>query len=148
MTVQYLDTFVGVADGTQTPNNKADGRQSGAKESITFGNKVAGVGYAIGDTVYAGRLRQGEQCVAVYVNTDTSLGATTLSLGNAANPTKYVNAATFTTPLNARTAIGPKTAQAVLGPNTADEDLYWTIGGAAIAGAVNLQLGIAFTSIK
>jgi hypothetical protein len=148
MTTQYLDTFVGVADGTQTPALKADGRQSGAKESTTFGNKVAGLAWASGDVIYAGRLRQGEQMVTAWINTDTSLGTSTLSLGTLTNPTKYINAATFTTPLNARAGIGPKASQAVLGPNTADEDLYWTLGVAGIAGAVNLQLGIAFTSIK
>jgi len=148
MPTQYLDTFRGVADGTLIPNAKADGRQSGAKESVTFGSKLAADGaWAAADVIYACRLRAGEQLVSATGNTDTTLGTTTLSLGTLANPTKYVNAALLTA-INVPTALGPKTAAAVAGPITADEDLYWTLGVGGIATNINLQLLYRFTSIK
>jgi hypothetical protein len=147
MATYYLDTFVGVADGTSIPADKADGRKVNAKVSTTHGNKVSNQGWAAGDVVYAGKLRAGEFVRAVFGITDTSLGTTTLSLGTLANPTKYVNAKTLTV-TDIPTALGPKAATAVAGPVTADETLYWTIGTTAVAAAVNLQLGFETASVK
>jgi hypothetical protein len=147
MATYYLDTFVGVADGSQVPSAKADGRNAGAKESTTFGNKLAGQAWAIGDFIYAGRLRQGEQLISASGLTDTTLGAATLSLGTLAAPTKYINAKTLTV-VDLPTPLGPKAATAVLGPETTDQDLYWTVGAAAVAGGTNLQLVYRFASIK
>lgn len=147
MATYYLDTFVGVNDGTKYPADKADGRKSNAKVSTTYGNKVSGQAWAAADVVYAGKLRAGEFVRAAFGLTDTTLGTATLSLGTLASPTKYINAKTLTT-VDIPTMLGPKGATAVLGPVTADEDLYWTVGTAAVAAGTNLQLGIEIASIK
>lgn len=147
MTTWYIDTFVGVSDGTKIPADKADGRKAGAKESVIFGNKISSQTWASGDVVYAGKLRAGEFLLSAWGLTDTTLGTATLSLGTLANPTKYINAKTLTA-TDVPTGLGPKAATAVLGPVTADEDLYWTIGTTSVASGTNLQLGIKITSIK
>lgn len=147
MATFYLDSFVGVADGSQIPAAKAAGNRVGAKESVTYGAKVSGQAWAAGDVIYAGKLRAGEFMRSAFANTDTSLSTATLSLGTLANPTKYVNAKTLTA-TDVPTALGPKAATAVLGPNTVDEDLYWTVGTAGVGSGVNLHLGFAFVSVK
>lgn len=147
MAVRYLDSFVGVKDGTKNPPDKQDGRKVGAKQSTIQGMKVTGVQWDIGDTIFAGTLRQGELMLAARVCTGTSLGTATLSLGTLAAPTKYVNAATLTT-TDRPTVLGPSAAALALGPVSADEDLYWTVGVAAIVAGTVLSSELTISSVK
>jgi hypothetical protein len=144
----YARTFVGVKDGTKTPADRADGRLVGAKQSMIVAPKVAGQAIAAGDQFFIGTLRAGESLRDIRINTDTSLGTTTFSVGPKATPAKYRPAATFTTPLNVPTSVGPIASQAILDPLTADEDIWATFAVAGIAGSVVLAFEMDVISIK
>lgn len=147
MATFYLDSFVGVKDGTKVPADRPDGRKVGAKRSTLFGSKPAGVAYAAADLIFAGTLRAGESLRDVIVNSDTSLGTTTLSLGPIGNATKYTNAKTMTV-VDTPTSIGPRATAADDAPLTADEDLYFTLGVGGIAGAVVVTFELVIASVK
>jgi hypothetical protein len=132
----YTAQFVGVTDGT-VPPQRADNRQVSAKLETTLGTKVAGQAWAAGDTIYIGRVRAGEVLIGVWGQTDTSLGATTLSVGTKASPTKYINAVTLTTTGN-KIILGPPIASLVLPPLTADDDIWLTLGGGGVPGTTNV----------
>ncbi len=130
----YALEFVGGPDGTQQPPKKLDGRIVGAKKRRTRAVKPTTI-LNVGDRLYIGKLPQDAVLQAITGNTDTSLGTTTLSVGTTLQPTKYVNAATLTA-TNVPTALGPRAAAATLQPIAADEDLWITVGVAAIPAAV------------
>ncbi len=144
----YAKAFVGVADGTKIPPDRADGRVVGAKRSTIVAAKVAGQALAIGDRLYLGKLRAGELVREIRINTDTSLGTTTVAIGTPGTPAKYRAAAVYTTPLNVPTPIGPVAAIAISDPLTADEDIWATLGVGGIAGAVVMAIEIDIVSIK
>lgn len=143
----YLDSFVGVKDGTKNPPDRADGRKVGAKRSSIWGAKVAGVALANGDRLFIGTVRQGEAIRDIIVNTDTSLGTTTLSIGTTGTPAKYANAVTNTT-VDRPVSIGPRGTAADDPPLSADEDIWVTLGVGGIGGAVNVGFELVITSIK
>lgn len=126
--------FVGGPDGTSNPPRKLDGRIVGAKKRRTRSTKPATI-LNVGDRLYIGKLPANAVMHSVIGNVDTSLGTTTLSIGTTATPAKYVNARTLTT-TDAPSALGPRASAAVNGPVAADEDLWLTVGVAAIPAAV------------
>ncbi|WP_287459195.1 hypothetical protein [Sphingomonas sp.] len=126
----YALEFVGGPDGTQQPPKKLDGRVVGAKKRRTRASKPATIPN-VGDRMAPGKLPQGAVLQSIIGNVDTSLGTATLSVGTTANPTKYVNAKTLTA-TDTPTSLGPKASAAVLAPATVDEDLWLTVGVAAI----------------
>ncbi len=132
MATYYAKQFVGVADGTKIPADKADGRQIGATKGVTVATKDNTNALANNDLVYIGKLRVGELLTDLKGLTDTSFGAVTISVGTLADPVKYVNAATLTA-VNVPTSLGPKAAALAAGPLTADEDLYVKVSGAVPA---------------
>lgn len=136
----YALEFVGGPDGTQQPPKKLDGRFVGAKKRRTRATKPATI-LNVGDRLYLGKLPQGAVLQSIIGNFDTSLGTSTLSVGSTANPTKYVNAKTLTT-TDTPTSLGPRASAAVLAPSTVDEDLWLTVGVAAIPANV---VGAFFT---
>ena len=126
--------FVGGPDGTSNPPKKLDGRIVGAKKRRTRSTKPATI-LNVGDRLYIGKLPANAVLHSVIGNVDTSLGATTLSVGTTAVPAKYVNARTLTA-TDTPSALGPRASAAVNGPVATDEDLWVTIGTAAIPAAV------------
>jgi hypothetical protein len=144
----YSKAFVGVADTTKIPADRADGRLVGAKQSTIIATKVAGQVLAAGDRLFLGRLRQGEAVRDIRINTDTSLGATTVAIGTTGTPAKYRAAAVYTTPLNVPTSIGPLAAIAAADPLAADEDIWATLAVGGIAGAVVVTFEIDIISVK
>ena len=144
----YAKAFVGVADGTKIPPDRSDGRVVGAKRSTIVAAKVAGQAIAAGDRLYLGKLRAGEAVREIRLNTDTSLGTTTFSIGTTASPAKYRAAAVYTTPLNVPTPVGPPAAVAVADPLAADEDVWATFAVAGIAGAVVMAFETDIVSVK
>ena len=148
MPTYFASEFVGVRDGTKTPPDRADGRMVGAKESTIRASKPAAQALAIGDLLFIGALAPGERIKEIVINSDTSLGTTTVSIGTLALPTKYVNAATLTAPLNVPVNIGPRAAPHAAAPLAASEDLYATFGVAAVGGAVVLGIETTIASIK
>lgn len=143
----YIDSFVGVKDGTKVPADRADGRKVGAKRSSILGAKPAGVAYANGDRIFLGTLRQGESLRDIILISDTTLGTTTVSVGTTATPAKYANARTMTT-VDTPTSIGPRGTAAVLQPLAADEDIWATLGVGGIAGGINLSFELVIASVK
>lgn len=133
----YIDSAVGVTDGTKIPADKFDGRRVGATNRSIIGAKVAGQAWANGDQIYLGKLRPGESLREILVCSDTSFGTTTLSIGTKAATTKYVNARTMTA-TDVPTIIGPRATAADDLPLTAEEDIWLTLGVGGIGGAVVL----------
>jgi hypothetical protein len=144
----YASAFVGVRDGTVNPPNRADGRLVGAKRSTIVAAKPAGQAIAAGDRLFLGYLAPGELLREVSINTDTSLGTTTVAIGTTATPAKYRAAAVYTTPLNVPTQIGPNAAQSIAAPLTVGEEIWATFAVAGIAGSVVLCFELEFVSIK
>lgn len=136
---------VGVADGTATPPKKLDFRTVGGKKRRVRGTKATAQAIAAGDRLYIGRLPQNCSLRAVSLVSDTSLGATTVSIGTTAVPAKYVNAKTMTT-TDVPTGIGPKASAFILDPATADEDLWATFAVAGIAGGVVLAFDYEYST--
>lgn len=147
MATYYAKQYVGVADGTKFPADRADGRQINAKKSQIIATKDNTNALAANDLVFIGRLRAGEMVTKLEVLTDTSFGAVTLSIGTLTTPGKYVNAVTFTTPLNVPAALGPLPAALAAGPLTADEDIYLKVSG-VVAAAVVAHFITHITSVK
>lgn len=143
----YLDSFVGVKDGTKVPADRLDGRKVGAKGSYIRGSKTAGQAWANGDLIYLGSLRAGESIRNITVNTDTTLGSTTLTIGTIATPAKYANAVTNTV-LDRPVSIGPRATAADDAPLSADEDIWLTLGVGGIAGGINVTFQLEIASVK
>jgi len=139
----YALEFVGGPDGTSMPPKKLDGRLVSAKKRRTRAAKPLTI-LNVGDRLYIGKLPQDAVLQALTVNTDTSFGTTTLSIGTTLQPTKYVNGKTVTT-TDTPTAIGPSAAAARNAPVTADEDLWVTIGTAAVPAAVLATFYMEYT---
>ncbi|MBT0667024.1 hypothetical protein HT136_01410 [Novosphingobium profundi] len=141
MADRYVAQQVGVADGTQVPSARADGRQVGAHRRTILASKVTGVAWAIADRVFLGKKRVGETIVGIRLCTDTSLGTATVDVGNDSTADKYVDGALLTA-TNVPTALGPKASTLDDGPATEDEEIWATIGVAAIAAATVLTFEI------
>jgi hypothetical protein len=143
----YLDSHIGVKDGTKIPADRSDGRKVGAKRSSIFGAKPAGVAWANADQIYLGTLRAGESLRDIILISDTTLGTTTVSVGTKASTTKYANARTMTV-VDTPTSIGPRGTAADDAPLTADEDIWATLGVGGIAGGINLSIELVIASVK
>jgi len=146
MATYYATQQVGVADATQIPALKADGRQVNAKESVLIATKDTTNALVANDLVYLGKIPAGSVINGVSVISDTSFGAVTLSVGTAGTPGKYVNAKTMTV-TDTPTAIGPNAAALAAGPSSADEDLYLKVSG-NVAAAVVATFILRYSSVK
>lgn len=136
MADRYALEFVGQKDGTAFPPKKLDGRVVGAKERRIRASKAV-LADAIGDRIYIGTLPPGASLRAISINSDTSLGSSTIAIGTTAVPAKYVAATTFTTPLDRPAGIGPKASAAAAAPLDVEDDLWVTVGAAALpSGAI------------
>lgn len=142
---------IGVIDGSVIPANKTDSRIVDAATKVTIATKdytarnAAAPALANTDKVYLGRLRAGELLEAIEYLTDTTLGATTVSIGTIALPTKYVNAQTMTA-INTWTALAQAAANFTAGAVTADEEIYLTANG-AVAAAIIAHFKLRTTGI-
>ncbi len=139
----YALEFVGGPDGTQQPPKKLDGRLVGAKKRRTRAAKPATI-LNVGDRLYIGKLPQAGVLTLITGNTDTSLGTATLSIGTTAVPNKYVNARTLTA-TDTPTALGPRASASQLQPAASDEDLWLTVGVAAIPANVVATIAWEYT---
>ena len=143
----FATTFIGVRDGTKNPPDRTDGRLIGAKASKIVAPKLAGQAINIGDQMFIGTVGPNESIREFTLNTDTSLGTTTFSIGTKALPAKYRAAGVFTAPLDIPTNVGPRasTSAAIL---TAPEDIWVTFAVAAIPGAVVMTFETEISSVK
>lgn len=144
----YAAQQIGVLDGTKIPADRANGQVVGAKKSIILATKPAAAVYAAGDDIVLGELRPGEIITGIRINSDTTLGTTTVAIGIAGNTGKYVAARTFTTPLDAPTSIGPKASVLAAGPVAAKETILATLAVGGIAAGVNVTIELEIASVK
>lgn len=145
MADHYPKQQVGVADGTKTPADRADGREVNAKRRSILASKVTGTAWASGDRVFLGKKPQGYKLTDVKVCASASLGTSTLDVGDADTANKYVAGATMTT-ADVPTSIGPKASTLAADPGAA-EDLWLTIGVAAIVAGTELTVNLEFTGL-
>lgn len=141
MATLYAKQQVGVLDGTVKPSKQADGSEVNGNKRSLMATKVTGTQWAVGDQIVLGKVPAGRKVVGVRCCTDTSLGTTTVSVGTATAPTKYVNAKTVTN-TDTPGLIGPNAAAISLDPLAVEETLIATIGVAAVPGAVVLAFDI------
>jgi hypothetical protein len=141
----YALEQVGGPDGTQAPPKKLDGRMVGAKDRVIRATKPTGQALASGDRLYLGKLPIGSMVRGFSVNSDTSFGTSTLSIGTTATPALYVNGKTMTA-TDTPTSVGPKASAAIAAPLSADQDIWLTVGTATIAGATVAAFYITYTT--
>ena len=97
------------------------------------------------DTLVLGVLPIGATFLAGIINTDTSLGSSTLAIGNASSTGKYRAAAVFTA-TNTPTLFGPAAAEGAAAPDlSADEVVIGTIASAALPSSGNLVIDILYS---
>ncbi|BBC99099.1 hypothetical protein [Sphingobium sp. YG1] len=143
MVDRYAPEQVGVQDGTQ-PAKMSDGGIVHAKRRCIRASLLTGTAQANGDRLYLGRLPIGAVVKAVSGNVDTSLGATVLSVGTTAAPTKYVNGRALTA-VDTPTPLGPRASASAAAKLTAEEDVWLTIGTGGIAAAIIGTIDIEYT---
>lgn len=132
----YGNLLLGVFDGSVLPAKKADGRRVNAKIRTSreiFDLSLASVAKNIGDINTIAMRPAGSAFKGGSITVSATLGAATISIGTAANPTKYMAAQTFT---NVDTPVGFGTAAAkAADPLTDTEEVIMTIAAAALPGA-------------
>jgi hypothetical protein len=95
---------------------------------------------AIGDTVVLADIPAGYSFAGVELTTSVSLGTATVSVGNAANATKYTPALTLTA-TNTPTNTGNATQLAAL-PQTSNDRVILTVGAAALPASGTLVVDL------
>lgn len=144
MAKYYATPYVGTnRDGT-APGGMVDGRMVDAKDRRTVAPKDTTNTLAAGDQIYIGRLPIEACQIRFSAFTDTSFGSTTISIGTALNPTKYVNAATFTV-TGVWTSLPLQIAPALGGPLAAEDEVLVTLGVGGIAAAVRAAFAFQYT---
>jgi hypothetical protein len=141
MTKRFASTFVGVLDGTKQPADLADGRRVGANVRV-ISAVVALAAQASADTIVVGVRPPNSTFLRAELTTDTSLGTATLALGNATSAATYKAAGTFTA-TDTPTSYGKAAAKAAA-PNAEAEEIFLTVGTAALPGAGNLVCDFYF----
>ena len=142
----YSLQALGVFDGT-VPQQMGDGSIVGSDVRhdnivVTGASLLAqGAGLNVNDTTLLYTIRRGALFSELKLQTDTAFTGATISIGTAANPTKYGSVAGLAA--NTPTSFRP-VAVRVAGQYTADEPLIMTVTGAALPSAFNLEMTIAF----
>lgn len=144
----YSRQTIGVLDGTNPPKKSHADQVHAKKRSFIADKNPSGGTQALAsaDTFVLGVLPAGATISQIIGLTDTSLGTSTISIGTAAAPTKYVNAATFTA-TNIPTILPLLASARDAGPTTAEEILIVTVGVATIAAGTKLSLEIEYLSV-
>ncbi|HEV2747616.1 MAG TPA: hypothetical protein VGW34_10000 [Allosphingosinicella sp.] len=142
MATYYGSTYTAAKSGA-LPQQSPDGRKVGAKE-----RRIVEVfdleSQPIGDKLFFGTLPAGAAFAGVRLDTDTSLGASTLAVGSAASAAKYKAAGTFTA-LDTPTMYGKASAMAQA-PLEAPEDVFGTIAAAALPASGTLVTELFYTT--
>lgn len=97
---------------------------------------------ASGDLIGVGRFPKGSVPLGILLATDTSTSTATIALGTIATAAKYKAAAAFTT-TDTPTLVGKAAALNV--ELAADDDVYITVGTAALPSSGNLAVTLLYT---
>lgn len=111
-----------------------DGKTKAYQATITLAAQASA------DTIVIAKALQGEKFVAGIITTDTSLATATVKIGNKDDDDKYKAAAVFTA-TNTPTLFGNAAAMAAL---AADEEIFITVGTAALPGSGTLKVTMLF----
>lgn len=141
MTTRYSRQTKGVLDGTQ-PARLGDSKYLDGRVHRLFAEFVLGdAQIAAGDVLVLGKLEKGSVFNNIWITSSVSLGASTISLGNTATPSKYRSAATFTA-VDAPTPFGKEAGKI---ESVAEETLIATIGAADLPSAGRLIFEVLYT---
>jgi len=147
MADHYVKQQVGVADGTKSPPDRADGREVHAHVRKTLGSKVPGTAWASGDRIYLGTMAPGRKLTSIKLCTDTSLGTATIDIGDGTTADKFVDGATLTA-TNTPTELPIKASTLDDDPSEGETVLWATVGVAAIAAGTLLTFQIETVGIN
>lgn len=136
----------GVADGSAIPADRSDGRQVGASKIVTIASKPTDTALNVADRLYLGKRPRGCKLIGVDLVTDTTLGTSTVDIGNDDTVDKYVDGKTLTV-VDTPTSIGPKASEVAADPSDDEEDLWATIGVANIGAAVDASFILTFAGV-
>lgn len=95
------------------------------------------------DTIVVAVVPSGEDFAYGVITSDTSLGSSTIAIGNSSSTGKYRAAATFTA-TNTPTFFG-NAAQVLAPASTAEEQIIITIATASLPASGNLVIDLFFT---
>ena len=137
----------GVADGTKTPPEKADGRVVGANKRSTFASKATDQALATGDRLFLGFKPAGCNLVGVKATASASLGTTTIDIGDADTADRFVDGKTLTA-VDTPTVLGPKASTLDDTPSDAQEPIWATILTANVGAAVALTFELEFAGVS
>lgn len=146
MATHFPKQLVGVVDGTLVPAALASGAEIGAATRVSILSKVTGTAWASGDTIPLGKKPAGHKVTSVKLATGTSLATSTIDVGTAADPDKYVDGATLTT-VDRLTEIGVIAATLDDDPG-GEEDLIATVGVATIEAGTVLSFIVETTGVN
>lgn len=136
----------GVRDGASVPVQKASGiliKSRQRADRASFDLSDARVAKASGDTNYIGTIPKGHRFAGVRLTTSVTLGAATVAIGIAGNPTFIRDAAVLTT-VDQPTLVA-KAAAMGADPVTDDTEVFMTIGAAALPGAGTVVAELFYT---
>ena len=138
----------GVADGTSVPADMADGRQVGAAHTIILASKPTDQALTAGDRLYLGKRPAGTKLTGIKPTAGTSLGTTTIDIGDQDTADKYVDGKTLTV-VDTPTYIGPKASTLDDTPSDdATEEIWATFLTTTVGAAVALTFELEFTGIS
>lgn len=146
MADRYSIQQTGVADGTEIPADKADGRQVGASKTVTLASKRTDEALVAGDRMFLGYKPAGCKLTGVTLTTDTSLATTTVAIGDDTTADKYAAAATLTA-IDTPTKLGVKATTLDDDPTDEQEAIWATFAVAGVGAAVALTFELEFTGI-
>lgn len=147
MSDYYATQQQGVADGTAVPAERADGREVGAGKTVILASKPTDQALAASDRLFLGKRPAGTKLTGVKLTTGTSLGTSTIDIGDADTADKYVDGKTLTV-VDTPTYLGPKASTLDDAPSDdADEEIWATILTATIGAAVAMTFELEFTGV-
>lgn len=124
-----------------TPPQRVTASAGQGARKRTYRSTIALAAQAIGDTVVLANIPAGYTFAGGHVNTDTSLGTATISIGTAASAA-YFKAAAVQTATDAPAVFGKAAAVAEVAP--AARQVVLTVGAAALPGAGTLVVDMDF----
>lgn len=140
------NTYSTEADGylNSTPADMASGAVHAARV-YRYRCSIALASQASGDTITLAKIPANRGFMFGVLNTDTSLGTATISVGISGTAAKYKAAAVFTS-TDTPTLFG-KNAPVVADPLSAEETVILTIATAALPSSGNLVVDLYYSGV-
>lgn len=133
MATWYSQELAGLAS---TPPMRASSPQYGGRV-IVYQASIVLQSQAIADIIIIGNVQAGAQFLGGELLTDTSLGSSTIAIGNASSTGKYRAAATYTTTAPTVTPFGLANVMANVQLSATEQQII-TVAAAALPASGNL----------